>query len=166
MDEQEIEEYNNSGNYDYINRKGKKKRIAYYDGDDVDGDSLSDTAERAIGLHDSQNRHIKHFNIGGNLRANNDGFLLLEHQHLTSYKPRKNKNGKFSLTMPTPRKMPLSLDMKNPLVKLTMKEIKIPKASFDDKRIKTNTGSFEMKHLEAFLKKVSEKKKKKGLFQW
>jgi hypothetical protein len=161
---EEIVRYNSDmGNYDY---NKKKKKAIYYDeenlSEDTDGDG-PDYIERQTGVHDKNNKHVRHFTLGGHLNTNKSGTIVIPHQFLGSIQ-RKHKSGKMKMTMPTPKKMKLSMEIDSPKMNFSMKQIKIPQAKLDDKRIKTNTGSFETKYLEAFFERVGIKRKKKKGF--
>lgn len=152
--------YNNDYAGDYM--YNKKKRKYQYSDDDQDG--MDDRYEREVlGTHDKNNKHVRHFTLGGHLNTNKSGTIVIPHQFLGSIQ-RKHKSGKMKMTMPTPKKMKLSMEIDSPKMNFSMKQIKIPQAKLDDKRIKTNTGSFETKYLEAFFERVGIKRKKKKGF--
>lgn len=150
------------GNYD-LKRKKRGSRVSYYDGDDIDDedrDGISDKFERKIGMHDHKNQP-RHFSMQASLPKTKYGMLGINHQFLGPIQIGTNKKKKMKLTMNTPKSMKLSLDIKAPKISgFNIKAIHIPKALMDDRKIKTNTGSFEMKHLEAFLKKVKKRRMK------
>ncbi|RPI37372.1 MAG: hypothetical protein EHM53_10830 [Methanoregulaceae archaeon] len=143
----------------------KKRRDQF---EDTDGDG-PDSVERAMGIHDSDNKHVRHFNIGGSLKTGSNGTIGIFHQNLKSS---IGSSGKMSLKINEPRaikmslpdkgKTKLSVNMKNPSIKgFDIRKISIPESKLNDKRIKTPISSFSEDYINAHLDRILKKYKKK-----
>lgn len=147
---------NNSGNWDY----NTKKRKYQYQDDDQDG--IDDYTERMSGIHDENNKHIRNFNVGGNLYSNKSGIIVLPHQHLKSYQA-KHRQHNMKLKINEPRKMPLSLkNFKAPnLNGMNMKNVKMPKTSMEIHNFKMKS-KMDTDYIDNLTDFLTGKKRKRG----
>jgi hypothetical protein len=173
----EITEFNNSGNYDYSQ---KKKKNIYYEEEnlteDYDNDG-PDYVERRTGQHDKYNRHIqnhprmaRHFSLGNSLPMTKSGIGGINHTMLKPIHLRKSKSKKMKLTMNEPKKFKLALDISQPTLNFSMKSVKIPKPELKVDKVKM-AKNFEDDYINKMLRRIGVKtqkkkiiKKKKGLF--
>lgn len=131
---------------------------------DTDGDTLDDAWERDVGWHDENNKPlhpIKHINVGGTLSSVN-GILAISHDHLDStiHHIGEKEERRFCLTIPEPRKLSMSLKMKNPKMSgFDVKRVKIPSAELDDTRMKVNESTFDEDKINKRIHRILKKKK-------
>lgn len=135
---------------------------------DTDHDSLNDNMEQSVGLHDKQNRPLHR--LGPNtpgpakVRRNGIDFPYDDSIISLSVKPRDRTCGKYS--MPTPKKMKLSINMggnhDQSGFKINMGTTSPHKHTLNDSKIKTIGISKAVNPVSAIKKSASKNKNEIG----